>query len=223
MSSRHALVLGATGLIGTRCVEHLLASSAYSRVTCIVRRPLGKTSDKLVARVVDFSRLTPSDVDPEADLFCAIGTTMKKAKTRENFREVDFAIPLRVAELAVQARTKRIALVSSVGADARSHNFYLRTKGELEEALAKLPLLAFHVLRPSLLMGERAERRPGEAMASVVMRAAASLLGGGLRKYRAIDGDDVARALVAAMLGPDPDPPRNVYEHDEILRLSARM
>lgn len=224
---RRALVLGATGLIGSRCVARLLATSAYERVTCLVRRPgleaLASSPEavaKLEARVVDFSRLTASDVDRADDFFCAIGSTMKKAGSREAFRRVDVEIPLHVAELAVAAGARRIALVSSVGADAGSGNFYLRTKGELEDALARLPLAALHVMRPSLLLGERRESRPGESLASIVGRATRGLLVGPLRRYRPIDGDVVARAMIAAMLAPDPTGRVQVYEHDAIVALA---
>ncbi|MBX3207653.1 MAG: NAD-dependent epimerase/dehydratase family protein [Labilithrix sp.] len=220
--SRRALVLGATGLVGARCVAHLLESPAYERVTCLVRRATLTTSDKLRERVVDFAKLTAEDVEPADDLFCAIGSTMKKAGSREAFRRIDHDLPLRVAELAVAAGTKRIALVSSVGADARSSSFYLKTKGELDEALAKLPLAALHVMRPSLLLGDRAESRPGEAVATVFARATSGLLFGGLRKWRAIDVDDVGRAMVMAMVSPDPEPSLQIHEHDAIMELASR-
>ncbi len=221
---RSALVLGATGLVGARCVAHLLENPAYERVTSLVRRAGRPTSEepKAQERVVDFSQLTAKDIEPASDLFCAIGTTMKKAGSREAFRRVDLEIPLRVAELAVANGVKRIALVSSVGADARSSNFYLRTKGELEEALAKLPLAALHVMRPSLLLGERTESRPGEAIASVFARATSGLLIGALRRWRAIEGDQVGRAMVAAMLSPDPEPPLQIHEYDAIRALAGR-
>lgn len=218
---RRALVLGGTGLVGSRCVTHLAASRAYGSVTCLVRRPAIAVRGTLHERVVDFSALQPDDVAPVDDVFCAIGTTMKKAGSREAFRHVDFELPLRVAELAVSVGAKRLALVSSVGADAGSSNFYLRTKGELEDALAKLPFAALHILRPSLLLGDRDESRPGEAIASVISRATRGLLVRGLRKYRPIEADQVARALVAAMARPDPVPPRQVYEHDAIVDLAA--
>jgi len=204
-------------------VAHLVESAAYGSVTGLVRRHALASTGKLHERIVDLSALRTEDVEPVDDFFCAIGTTMKKAGSREAFRRVDLELPLRVAELAVSVGAKRIALVSSVGADAESSNFYLRTKGELEEALAKLPLAALHVFRPSLLLGERAESRPGEAVASVLARATRGLLLGGLRRFRPIDGDQVARAMVAAMVAPDPQPPRVVYEHDAIVDLASRV
>ena len=223
---RRALVLGATGLVGSHCVEHLAEHASYGSVTCLVRRPATPpipARGKVHERIVDFSALELADVEPVDDVFCAIGTTMKKAGSREAFRRVDFELPLRVTELAVSVSAKRLALVSSVGANAGSSNFYLRTKGELEEVLAKLPVGALHILRPSLLLGERAESRPGEAIASVLSRATSGLLVGRLRKYRPIEADQVARAMIAAMVAPDPTTPRQVYEHDAIVDLAARI
>lgn len=217
---RRALVLGATGLVGSRCVARLLERDAYERVTCLVRRPSLEAHPRLEQRVVDFASLRPSDVGDAEDLFCAIGTTMKKAGSRAEFRRVDLEIPLEVARLAVGAGTKRIALVSSVGADAGSRVFYLRVKGELEDALAQLPLEALHVFRPGLLLGERQESRPGEAIGAVLAKATQGLLVGGLRKWRPIEADDVARAMVSAMLGPDPRPFVRAYEHDAIVALA---
>lgn len=234
--ARRALVLGASGLIGSRCVEHLLGHGEYERVTCLVRRPafdiggglpgrpaivlLGAT-EKLRERVVDFETLR--DVDRCDDFYCAIGTTMKKAGSREAFRSIDFGLPKRVAELAVNAGATRIALVSSVGALARSANFYLATKGALEDALSTLPLRALHIMRPSILIGERAERRPAEALSASLGHHARGLFFGPLRKFRPISADHVARAMVAVMVAPDPSPTRQVHEYDAIEKWSATV
>jgi uncharacterized protein YbjT (DUF2867 family) len=228
VSPRTALVLGATGLVGARCVVHLLESSVYDRVICLVRRPAlsslaAGSGGRLEQRVVDFDALTRADVDAAEDVFCAIGTTMKKAGSKAEFRRVDYDIPLRTAKLAVEAGAKRLALVSSAGSNARSSVFYQRTKGELEEALASLPLRAFHIFKPSLLEGERAESRPAEAVAGAAMSLVGGLLMGPLRKWRPIDVDQVGRAMVAAMVGPDPDPPSRVHHYDDIVRLAQTL
>lgn len=218
---RRALVLGATGLVGSHCVLHLLERDVYERVICLVRRRSLEPSERLEERVVDFGALRASDVDGATDLFCAIGTTMKKAGSREAFRRVDCAIPLEIARLAAASGLRRVALVSSIGADPRSGSFYLRTKGELEEALGALALDALHVLRPSLLLGQRSEPRPAEAVGAAVARAMKGLLVGGLRKWRPIDAETVGRAMVGAMTGPDPRPFRQVYEYDAIVCLAG--
>ncbi len=220
---RRALLVGATGLVGRRCLAHLAVHDAYGDVICLVRRPLAEMRARVRIHVVDFERLSARDIPPVDDVYCALGTTIKKAKSQQAFRQVDFELPLRIATLALEAGATRMAVVSSVGADANASNFYLRTKGELERALDALPFSSLHVLRPSLLLGEREESRPGEAVASVVARAASGLLRGGLSRYRAISGDDVAKAMLAAMTHADVSVARSVLEHDRILELAAQM
>lgn len=222
MTQRSALVLGGGGLVGARTVAHLAEAPLYDSVTCLVRRPGSvATTEKVREQVVDFAKLKPEDVPRADDLYCAIGTTMKKAGSREAFRVVDHDIPLEVAKLATLRGAKRMALVSSVGADARSSNFYLRTKGELEEELGRLSFEALHIMRPSLLLGERNEKRTGEAIASVAMRGVGSLFAFGLRRYRPIEGDVVARAMVGALAQSFPQGSRTVHEFDDIVRLAA--
>jgi uncharacterized protein YbjT (DUF2867 family) len=221
--ARRALVVGATGLVGRRCVALLARSSAYDEVTCLVRRPFPAEAPHIHARVVDFEALAPTDIPAIDDVYCALGTTIRKAGSQRAFHKVDVELPIQIATLAVERGAARMALVSSVGADVTSSNFYLRSKGELERALDALPLAALHVLRPSFLLGEREEHRPAEAVASVVARAAAGLLRGGLSRYRAISGDDVARAMIAAITTPESSATRSVLEHDAILALAARL
>jgi uncharacterized protein YbjT (DUF2867 family) len=236
---RNALLLGATGLIGSRCLTHLLECDSYARVTCLVRRRLELSHERLDERIVDFDDRAGlekklSDLEIVDDLFCAIGSTMKKAGSKEAFRRVDYDLPLSVAEIVCgvgrgsEPRTKnertakRMALVSSVGADARASNFYLKTKGELEDALTPLFAPLLHIFRPSFLVGDRQESRPGEAIGIAVVRATKGLMFGGLRKYRPIHVDHVARAMVAAMLGTDPKT-KKVYEHDDIQSLAKAL
>lgn len=225
MATRTALVLGSTGLVGTHLVATLAQDPAYDRVVCLVRRPsiegAFKANERVHERIVDFEKVTEADLEQADDLFCTIGTTMKKAGSREAFRWVDHDVPLKVAKFAYVRGVKRVALCSSVGADAASESFYLRTKGELESALAALPFHAVHVMRPSLLLGDRQEKRPGEAIGAVAARAASGLMLFGLRKWRPVDARLVARAMVAAMFGPDPQPALRIHEYDDILRLSG--
>jgi uncharacterized protein YbjT (DUF2867 family) len=225
--SRTALVVGATGLVGTRCVACLSRTSEYASVRCLVRRAgaiPGAAGSNVEERVVDFGALTDDDVAGIDDVFCAMGTTMKKAGSKDAFRVVDHDLPLAVARRAVAAKARRFVLVSSVGASATSSTFYLRTKGELEDALATLGFTALHVLRPSFLLGSRsAESRTGEAIGIAVARLVSPLLLGGLGRYRAIEADDVARAMVAAAIGTDPASGRAVYEYADLLRLAAKI
>ncbi len=203
---RTALLLGATGLVGRRCLAHLLAHPAWTAVTALARRPTGVAHPRL--REVVAAPLEPARLDPAHfacdDLVVALGTTLRAAGSREAFRRVDHDLVLDVARRARAAGARRVALVSSVGADARASAFYLRTKGEVEDALAALGFEQTELLRPSLLVGARAERRPLEAVGVAAASGLRALLGGTLRRYRPIDADVVARAAVAALAAGTP-------------------
>lgn len=210
--ARTALLLGASGLVGGHVLRRLLADEAYERVTTLVRRPLGLDHPKLDERVSDFDRVVLAD-----DVFSCLGTTSRKTPSQEDYRRVDFDLPLAVARRAAEHGAKRLLLVSSVGADARSSAFYLRLKGELDEAAAALPFEAVHLFRPSFLIGERAERRPGEAVMVALAPLFSGLLFGPLRKYRALRAETVANAMVRAALSDSSG--LQLYEFDRIQTL----
>jgi uncharacterized protein YbjT (DUF2867 family) len=192
----HAIIIGATGLVGSQCLPLLV--QRYESVTAILRRSSGIAHPNLTERFIDFEKLGTIDVPDGAHVYCAMGTTIKTAGSQEAFRRVDFEYPRLLAERASQAPGARLALVSSVGADSRSNNFYLRVKGELEDAVRAMPFEAVHLMRPSFLLGNRAEARKGERAAVLLARAVEFLLIAGLRKYRAIPVSDVAGAMAAA-------------------------
>ena len=195
-----AVVLGATGLVGSQVLRQLIADAGCERIVSLGRRPSGVTSPKLTELTVDLVAPATYRQHLAVDcVFCALGTTIAKAGSQEAFRRVDYEYPLTVAQAAAGAGAQRYVLVSAVGADAKSRVFYNRVKGELESALTALPFpRGVRVLHPSVLLGDRAEARPGEHLAAVLMRATAPLFAGGLKKYRAIPAEAVARALVAA-------------------------
>jgi uncharacterized protein YbjT (DUF2867 family) len=198
MPSRTAIVAGATGLVGSHVLSLLIESPHYLRVTALVRRKLDRKHPKLQQLVVDFDRL-PALPDAD-DVFCALGTTIRSAGSQEAFRRVDYGYPLAIARQAAEAGDAQFLLVSSVGADRHSTNFYLRTKGEVEDAIGALPFRSLHIFRPSFLLGKRAESRPGERMGIVLARLAAPLLAGPLRRYRPIPAEAVARAMVQSAI-----------------------
>ncbi|HWR34300.1 MAG TPA: NAD(P)H-binding protein [Clostridia bacterium] len=206
-----ALIAGATGLVGSTLLHQLLATPAYHRVTALVRRPLSLNHPRLDSRVVDFDAL--SDIPPCDDVFCVLGTTIKTAGSQAAFRRVDLEYPFALA-LAARAQGAQFLLVSSVGADANSRNFYLRTKGELENALRGLGFPALHIFRPSLLLGHRAENRPGERVAMAIAPVIAPALVGSLRRYRPIAATAVARAMVVAAQKAEPGV--HIYHFDEM-------
>lgn len=217
--TRSALLLGATGLVGRRCLVRLLADPTWDRVVVLTRRPTGAADPRLAEVVGDLDRLTPADVPPVDDVLCCLGTTLRAAGSRAAFRAVDHDLVVALARLARGAGARRLALVSSVGADARSRSFYLRTKGEVEAAVAGLGFEAVEVLRPSFLVGAREVPRRLEAAGIAVSTALAGLLVGPARRYRPIEADVVAAAMLAALRRGAPGV--HVREHADLLALAA--
>jgi uncharacterized protein YbjT (DUF2867 family) len=195
METRTALVAGASGLVGGLVLDGLLESPLYREVCSLGRRPLPKQHPKLTQRTVDFARLEGEALPAADDAFCCLGTTIKKAGSQEAFRAVDHDAVLAFAQAARKAGAKRFLLVSALGADAGSRIFYNRVKGETEEDLKKVGFESLVFLRPSLLLGNRVESRPGERAAIV----ATKLLGPLLRPFsgRPIEAKTVARAMLA--------------------------
>jgi len=220
MNNKSALLLGASGLVGGLCLQALLGEQSYKRVVLLTRRELPLDSHpRLEQKIVNFDGLDPADFSGIDDVFCALGTTIRKAGSQEAFRRVDLEYPLAAAQLAREAGARRFVLCSSVGANAKAKNFYLRVKGELEQGIGELGFPAFHVSRPSLLLGLRAEVRPGERLMTTLAPLLNLAMFGGMRRYRAIAASTVGRAMVAAA--------RNggsgtiIHEYDSILRLVA--
>lgn len=196
MNPRTALIAGATGLVGSHVLSLLLESRHYSSVTAVTRKPTGHSHPKLVEIIGDSDHLP--DLPVVQDVFCALGTTIAVAGSKAAFRKIDHDYPLAIARQTASAGASQYLLVSSVGADKKSPNFYLHTKGELEEELAALPFRGLHVFRPSFLIGDRTEKRSGERVGIVMARVLKPFLLGSLRKYRAIPAAAVARAMVEA-------------------------
>ena len=205
---RSALLVGATGLVGSFLLRRLLASGAYRRVTVWARRKIDVADPKLKCEVVDFERLHDRRVEAE-DVFCCLGTTIKKAGSQDAFRQVDYDYPVALAIAAAGGGAKRLLVVSALGANPDSGIFYNRVKGEMEIAVkaAGVPTAIF--FRPSLLSGPRAEVRRGERIGEAIGKVLGPLLG----KYRPIHADLVAAAMLRAALE---DRPSGVIESAEI-------
>ncbi len=194
---RSALLLGASGLVGGHALNLLLADPAYDRVIVLVRRSLSRQQSKLEQHAVDFEQLEKhAPLKRVHDVFCCLGTTIKKAGSQAAFRRVDFEYPVTAAKLAAQNGAEQFLLVTAVGANPGSAIFYNRVKGEVEEAIQKLPFRAIHIFRPSLLVGHRAEFRFGEKVGEILMKSFAFLLVGRRRKYRPIAALAVAAAMI---------------------------
>ncbi len=217
--SKTACIFGSTGLIGTYLKEQFLNDERYSKVIVFVRSELMLTHSKLVEIVGNYEQLDTYSEQLRADeYFCCLGTTMKKAKTKEAFEYVDYLLPLKIANLAKKNNVKKYCVVSSIGASSKSNNFYLRTKGRMEEAILSVGLEYSHFFRPSLLLGERNEKRFGESMAKVFSKLFGFFMMGGLKKYRAIHGKTVAKAMIIVA---NRDTRQNVFISDEIQELGG--
>lgn len=217
---RSALLLGATGLIGGHVLRLLVDNGTYDRVTALVRKPLSVRHPKLETIVIDFDRLDAcNEVVRGDDVFCCLGTTIRAAGSQEAFRKVDFDYVQNAASIASSNGSGQFLLVSSLGANKRSGAFYLRVKGEIEEAVSHLPFKTVQIFQPSALLGERQEARVNEKIAGIVLRFISFLLVGRFRRYRAIEAHTVARAMLAA--AKQPSPGVMIYESDRIQILGA--
>ena len=191
---RSAIVVGATGLVGSNLVDVLLADPEYKVVHVFVRRPLARADVRLRVHLVDFAQLAAVAWPAVDDVFCCLGTTIGIAGSREAFRAIDQDYPLAVARGALKRGARQFILVSAMGADPHSSVFYAQVKGELEAAAAALGFHAVIALRPSLLAGDRAEFRFAERVALMALQPARWLVP---RKYRPVAGLAVARAMAA--------------------------
>jgi uncharacterized protein YbjT (DUF2867 family) len=221
MAEKTALIIGCTGLVGEHCLTELLANNTYTRVTALSRSPLAITHNKLHNLVVDFDKPDNYKEQLKADdIYCAMGTTIGKAGSEEAFRKVDFDYPHKTAELALWNGAKRFILVSSLGADASSTIFYSRVKGELEEALKKMNYEALIILRPSILLGDRKEKRMGEAIGRFAAEKFSFLFAGPLKQYRGTPAAMVAKVMVK--LGSANAKGVRVLENNEIFEEAGK-
>jgi len=197
MSQKTAIVLGGTGLTGALLLSRLLADNSYSSIKLFSRKASGNSSSKVKEFIGDILQLEQFKEDFTADeVFCCIGTTSAKTKDRSVYRAIDFGIPSAAARLAKANNIPTFIVMSSIGANARSRVFYSRTKGEMEQAVLDQNLAHTYILRPSLILGERNEKRFGESMGAVFLKLSHFFLIGKLKKYRAIKADCIAAAMI---------------------------
>ena len=194
------LLAGATGLVGAQVLQRLLVDPRCSGVVAPTRRALARTEPKLLNPVLDFTELATVAQGWQVDaVVCALGSTMKQDGSREAFRQIDHGYPLAIARAARANGCEVFALNSAAGANPRSLVFYSRVKGELEQDLRALGFASLTLVRPGLIGGDRAERRAGEHVASVVLGALAPVLP---RAWRINPATHIASALVGAVLAP---------------------
>ena len=207
-----AIVLGATGLIGNLLTHRLIDSPFYEKVKVLVRKSLGWQHPRLQEVVFDFDH--PNGLLTQADdIFCCLGTTMKKAGSKDAFRKVDYQYPLDVARSGLANGAQQLAIVTSMGADTNSTFFYNRVKGEVERDLTALNYPTLLIFRPSPLLGNRSETRFGERLAEGAMRLFDPLIPA---KYKGVEAAKVANAMLTTtqegLVG------KHVFESDQLQR-----
>jgi uncharacterized protein YbjT (DUF2867 family) len=199
MEKRNALIAGATGLVGHSLLKQLLADDQYDKIVTITRKPIAETHPKIIQQQLDFDKIESLSFDfPIDELFCALGTTIKTAGSQDAFYKVDFTYVVNLGKWGEGNGIKRFLVVSAMGADAKSGIFYNRVKGEMETAVSQFNIPKIQVFRPSLLMGNRTEKRGGEKIAQAVMGKMGFLFAGRLLKYKGIHADVVAKAMIKA-------------------------
>ena len=190
-----ALIIGATGLVGGKIVNQLKDAKFYSKIVLLVRQKSEFNHMKFEERIVDFENIEASLIKGD-DIFCAIGTTKKKAGSKENQYKIDCEYPYKIAQIAKENNAKQFILVSSIGADYNSSNFYLRTKGELEKKISELNFETFIILRPSIILGQRNEFRLGETIGIFFITLFSPLFFGSLKKYKGVRASAIASRMV---------------------------
>ncbi len=189
-----SIVLGASGLIGRLLILELLQKS--NKVIAILRNDEALPND-VEKLIINFDEFINSGNLPSCDqIFICIGTTIKQAGSKEEFNKVDYRYAYEFAKKALEVKTSEIHLVSSVGADSNSNNFYLKTKGQIENAILDLKFEYTRIYRPSLLMGKRSETRLLEKLGQLISPLLNNFLLGNMKRYRSIDAKKVARSMV---------------------------
>ncbi|WP_068081022.1 NAD-dependent epimerase/dehydratase family protein [Polycladidibacter stylochi] len=219
MTVKTALVLGASGLIGTALLQELLVCNRYETVIALVRQKLPLINDRLLQFQVDFNHIPALEPLMRAEhVYCALGTTRKTAGSNENFYTIDFTLIFELAQLARKQGVQHFLLVSSIGANPDSKNIYLKTKGELEQEILKLGFPALSIFRPSLLLGPRKEFRSVESLAKTIGYIVSPLLVGPLKPYRPIKAQQVATAMLQSAKKHRKG--NRLYMNEEIRQLS---
>lgn len=215
-----AIILGATGLTGGKLLRYLLEDERYEKIKLFSRSAVDVTHPKLEEHLGDLTDLNQFEADFKGDeVLCCIGTTKSKTPNKEVYKKIDYGIPKNAAELGKQNGIDAFVVISALGADSNSSVFYNRTKGEMEEAVLKAGIPKTHILQPSLIGGERDEKRTGEWIFKQLFKVVNFVLVGPLKKYRSIKPDTIAQAIIW-LANHDYEKVR--VESDEIIEIVER-
>ena len=190
-----ALVIGGTGLVGRELLAQLANDPDFETIVSAGRRIIPEAPSRVQQIAMDLLRdPLPQDVTPDV-VFCCLGTTIKVAGSQEAFRKVDYDMPLRIARSARERGAQQFVIITSIGADAKSTAFYTRVKGEVERDVRALGYPSLTIVRPSLLLGDRAEHRFGEQVATLLMLTFSWLIP---LRWKAVKATAVAASMVRA-------------------------
>lgn len=216
--NKTAAIIGATGLIGSQLLKLLKEDKDFTLVKVLSRRKFDLDKGKVKPVVLDFAdmqafktAIAGSDV-----VFCTVGTTMRKVKgNKSEYRKVDYDIPVNAAKYSAETGCSHFILVSSVGADSNSGNFYLKLKGEVEDRLRKMNISAISVFRPSMLLGKREESRFWESLGQYIMRPLRFIIPS---RYKPVEAKDVAKAMIS--VSKQAHKGFRIFHYDDIMKYS---
>lgn len=215
-----AVLFGGTGLIGKHLLNLLIKDRRYDEIKVFSRKAINIEKSWIKLHIINFEKLEQhTSLIKGDDLFCCMGTTIKKAGTKDNFAWVDYDIPVKLAEIASRNKIKGFFVVSSIKANAKSGNFYLQTKGQMEADIQEFSFKRLCIVRPSMLLGHREEKRFVEEFAKFVMQFIEPVMIGRIKKYKAIHARTVARAMIK--LANLPKINKSIYESNELKRLAG--
>lgn len=213
-----AIIIGASGLVGSFITLNLLDDDRYEKVKVFVRNSLDIKHPKLEENIVNFDNLAEwSNKIIGSEIYSALGTTLKKAGSKEKQYKIDFTYQYDIAKAACDNKVKSLLLVSSLGANYKSTNFYLRMKGNLDEKIQQLAFDKISIFRPSILIGLRSEKRFGESLSIKIAGVITSIIPA-FKKYKPIKASLVAEAMIKCA-NKTTLKKINIYEGDEIFNL----
>ena len=214
-------IFGATGLIGRKLVKYLNQSSEFKKINLVLRSPINIKDEKIKIHKIDLFKKSEifNSIKTSKVVFITIGTTMSKVKgDKKIYKRIDFGITKDIADSCEELGVEKLILVSSSGADLKSKSFYLNLKGKIEKYVTDINLKSVYILRPSLLLGKRGEKRFGEKLAQIIMPKISFLMP---LNYKPIDAKSVAKAM--AQLSKTDTKGVKIFHFQEIVDLSNKL
>lgn len=194
---KSAIILGATGLTGSKLLEELLSDDRYDSIKLFTRSSVGITSPKIEEYLLDlFDIESYTDKFKADEVYCCIGTTKSKTPNKEQYSAIDYGIPVTAAKLCQENGIQTICIISALGANEESTVFYNRVKGEMEQAVLSMKIPNTYLLQPSLIGGKRDENRLGERAAKLIFKVLEPFFIGSLKKYKTISPNIIARCML---------------------------